>query len=398
VTEPRRPRRLVRRLFTGQMLVILIGAVTLGAVAFLIAPPIFDDHVRRAVGPVSEVVAHHLDAALSETLAIALTLGIVAAALAAAAVSWLLARRIARPVEQLSATADALAAGHLDARAARPTTDDELTDLTDAFNGMATRLEDTEKTRRGLLADLAHELRTPLATIEAYHEGLVDRVIEPDADTWATLQEATGRLQRLVEDLGLVSRAEEGRLPLDLDRIDIGEVAERAVESFAPAAQARDIALEVQASPVLPPVTGDRDRLGQVLTNLLANALEHTPDGGRITITVTPTNREVVVMVSDTGVGIAPEHLPHLFQRFYRADPARRHTAGSGIGLTISRAIVHGHGGELTAHSDGPGRGATLTFRLPVAGTGNGSGPEASSASGSPGPARKSRRGNVGTS
>ena len=359
-------RRLVRRLFVGQLLVILVGAGTLGAVAFLVAPPIFHDHIRRAVGPVSDVVAHHLDRALSETLLLSLTIGILVAAAAATGVSWLLATRIAHPVEELSRTADALAAGRLGERAPHPAAEDELADLTDAFNGMADALERTDATRRRLLADLAHELRTPLATIEAYHEGLADGVVEADADTLATLHDATGRLQRLVEDVSLVSRAEEGQLSYDLRELDLAELVHGSVDAVVPAARDRpEVEVRLPASPVL--INGDRDRLAQVLTNLLNNALQHTPDGGTVTASLTATDDEAVLTITDTGTGIAPEHLEHVFERFFRADPARRHVAGSGIGLTISRAIVHGHGGEITAHSDGTGTGSTFTVRLPAA-------------------------------
>lgn len=359
-------RRLVRRLFVGQLLVILVGAGTLGVVAFLVAPPIFNDHIRRAVGPISDVVAHHLDQALSETLLLSLTIGILAAAAAATGVSWLLATRIAQPVEELSRTADALAAGRLGARAPHPSAEDELADLSDAFNGMADALEHTEATRRRLLADLAHELRTPLATIEAYHEGLVDGVVEADADTLATLQDATGRLQRLVEDLSLVSSAEEGQLSYDLRPIDLAELIRVAVDALAPGARERGLQVETRTPAAPVTVEGDRDRLAQVLANLLKNALEHTPGGRSVTASLTTTDDRAVVTIADTGGGIDPEHLTHVFERFFRADPSRRHVAGSGIGLTISRAIVQGHGGEITAHSDGPEQGSTFTIRLPL--------------------------------
>jgi signal transduction histidine kinase len=356
----------LRRLFVGQLLVILAGAATLGVVAFLVAPPIFHDHVRRAVGPVSDVIAGHLDAALNETLLLALAIGIGAAAAAAGAVSWLLATRIARPVEELSDTADALAAGHLAARATPPVADDELADLTDAFNAMADALEHTEQTRRRLLGDLAHELRTPLATIEAYHEGIADGVIDPDRATIDVLADATSRLRRLVEDVSLVSLAEEGGLPLDRRPLDLRDVATNAVEAAMPAAGAAGISLghHLPALPVT--VDADPDRLAQVLANLLANAIEHTPEGGRIDVIVTGDDHRAEIAVTDTGEGITPEHLPHIFQRFYRADPARRRTRGSGIGLTISRVIVQGHGGDLTAASPGDRGGATFTLELPA--------------------------------
>lgn len=360
-------RRLLRRLFAGQLLVVLAGAVTLGVVAFLVAPPIFHDHVNRAVGPVSDVVAHHLDTALTETLVLALAIGITASAATAAAVSWMLASRIARPVEELSRTAHQLATGRLDARADPPEGDDELADLTVAFNGMADVLEHTEQTRQRLLGDLAHELRTPLATVEAYHEGIADGVVDPDARTLDVLVEATGRLRRLVEDVALVSRAEEGNLALDRQPVDLGQLAATAVDAARPAAVEAGVRLQVDRPGDVLAAEGDRDRLGQVLDNLLTNAIQHTPRGGTVTVAMSRADGEAELTVTDTGAGIEAQHLPHVFQRFYRADPARRHTGGSGIGLTISRAIVSGHGGELTATSDGPGRGATFTVRLPLA-------------------------------
>lgn len=365
MTRPPR-RRLARRLFVGQLLVVVIGVATLGAVAFLVAPPIFHEHVTRAMGPVSDIVAHHLDQALSTTLLLALVIGIVASAGAAAGVSWLLATRIARPVEELFTAAGQLGAGKLNARAAQPAGDDELVDLTVAFNRMAEAIETTEKTRRQLLSDLAHELRTPLATLEAYHEALVDGVVQPTDDTWTTLQDATGRLQRLVEDLAVVSRAEEGDLDLELADLDIRTVIAGTVDAMRPAADAGNVTLRAELPDEGLLVHGDADRLGQVLANVLRNALEHTPPGGTVSVHGRGIDDHVLVDVIDTGTGVAAEHLPHLFDRFYRADPARRHTGGSGIGLTISRAIAHGHGGDLTATSGGPGRGAAFTLRLPA--------------------------------
>lgn len=359
-------RRLARRLFSAQLLVILAGAATLGVVAFLVAPPIFHDHVRRAVGPVSDVVAHHLDSALTETLVLALAIGVAASVAAAAAVSWLLASRIARPVEQLAETADLLAQGRLEARAPRPLVDDELAHLTAAFNGMAHSIETTETTRRRLLADLAHELRTPLATLEAYHEGLADGVVDPDADTAAVLADATSRLRRLVDDVSLVSRAEEGQLELDRRPTDLREVVASAIEAARPALVAPG--LEVRSDPPADRVLADvdPDRIGQIVGNLLRNAVEHTPAGGTVTVRVAREGDVAVIVVSDTGVGIAAEHLEHVFERFYRADPARGRAAGSGIGLTISRAIAVAHGGSLTGHSDGRDRGASFVLTLPA--------------------------------
>lgn len=365
VAHPR-PRRLLRRILLGQLIVIAAGGTTLGAVAYLIAPPIFRDHVRRAVGPVSDIISHHLDEALSETLAIALTVGVTAATIVAVTVAWLLTSRLARPIESLSNTARRLSDGDLQARADVIDGDDELAELTTAFNAMADSLEDSERTRRQLLSDLAHELRTPLATLEAYHEGMRDSIVEADDATMTVLDDATGRLARLIDDLALVSEAEEGRLDLRLDRLDIGRLAAATVEAARPVATGAGVELACTAPSRPAIVEGDSVRLGQALANVLSNAIRHTPSGGRVLVRCVAQPDHVMIMVTDTGSGIASEHLPYIFQRFYRADPSRQRSAGSGIGLTISRAILRQHRGSLTAHSAGHGHGATFTLTLPT--------------------------------
>lgn len=181
------------------------------------------------------------------------------------------------------------------------------------------------------------------------------------------LADATGRLRRLVEDVSLVSRTEEGQLPLDRRHVDLREVVSHALDAARPAADAGGITLQHDLPSTPVGVDADVDRIGQVLANLLSNAIEHTPAGGTITTTVSRELDRAVVEVSDTGTGISPEHLPHVFQRFYRADPARSHTRGSGVGLTISRAIVKQHGGQIGASSAGEGMGATVTIHLPAA-------------------------------
>lgn len=179
------------------------------------------------------------------------------------------------------------------------------------------------------------------------------------------LADATNRLRRLVEDVSLVSQAEEGRLPLDRRHLDLRDLVTNAVDAARPAADTADIILKHDLPEAPVTVDADPDRLSQVLANLLANAVEHTPARGTITVAVTADHHRTVIEVADTGAGISPDHLPHIFHRFYRADPARRRSRGSGIGLTISRAIALEHDGDLTATSDGTGRGATFTLRLP---------------------------------
>jgi two-component system, OmpR family, sensor histidine kinase BaeS len=348
------------------VLVIGVGVLTLAGVALLLGPPIFRHHVHEAVGEVTEDMSLHLDEAFSTTLLLAVAVGVTAAALAALIVSWLLSSRIAQPVEQLSSTAARIAVGHLDARAPLPAVDDELGDLATTFNDMAAALEHTEQRRQRLLRDVAHELRTPLATIEGYLEGLEDGVVDPGPATWETLRDASNRLQRLVDDLALVSRAEEGMLELEAAPIDLAGLVERAARAGATAVTRARLTLRTKVAEDLPPILGDDARLRQVLGNLFDNAIRHTPPGGTVTLRADRADRAVVVEVADTGPGIPVADLPHVFERFYRSDPARSGHAGSGIGLTISRAIVHAHGGELTARNL-EGGGASLTLVLPAA-------------------------------
>lgn len=365
---PRPPRRrLARRLLAANGLVIAAGAVTLTVVALLVSPPLFHRHVGRVLGPVSPAVGRHLDQALSSALLLSLGVGVGAAVLTALGVSWVLSSRLARPIEDLSDTAAHLAGGNLSARAAPPPADDELADLTATFNDMAAALERTEETRHQLLSDLAHELRTPLSTIEGYVEGLTDGVVEPTEKTWATLQDAAGRLRRLVDDIALVSCAEEGQLDLHRRPTEAARLVAAAVEAVQDAYDHAGIALRTDIASGLPPVQVDPDRAHQVLANLLDNARRHTPAGGRVTVRVTAAGSVVVIAVEDTGEGIVPEHLPHVFERFFRGDASRRSGTGSGIGLTIARAIARAHGGDLTAASPGRGQGATLTWQVPAA-------------------------------
>lgn len=364
---PRPPRRrLARRLLAAHGLVIAAGAVTLGVVALLVSPALFHRHIGRALGPVSDAVARHLDQALTTALLLSLGIGVAASVAAALAVSWVLSSRLARPIEDLSATADRLAAGDLAARAPRPYSEDELADLTDAFNGMADSLEHTEDTRRRLLSDLAHELRTPLSTVEGYLEGLADGVVEPDAQAWTTLRDAADRLRRLVDDVALVSRAEEGRLDLDLETTPPDRLVADALAGAGDAFARSGVELVVDVAPDLPPVRVDHHRIHQVLANVLENARRHTPEAGHVSVRARTRDGLVVIEVADTGEGIEPRHLPHVFERFYRGDASRQSGTGSGIGLTIARAIARAHGGNLTAQSPGRGQGSTFVLTLPT--------------------------------
>lgn len=358
--------RLVVRLLAANGLVIAAGSFTLAIVALLISPALFRRHVGPTIGPVTDVAGRHLDQALTTTLLVALGIATAIAAVVAAVVSWVLSRRLARPIEDLSAAADRVAQGDLTARAPRPPVWDELAVLTIAFNDMAAALQHSEDTRRQLLSDLAHELRTPLSTVEGYLEGLVDGVFDPDPETFTTLQQAAGRLRRLVDDVAMVSRAEEGQLDLERRVVEPRQLVESAVAAMQETYARAGVGLGAHVAPGLPNLDVDPERIHQVLANLLDNARHHTPAGGRVKIRVVKGDSDVVITVEDTGEGIPVDQLARVFERFYRGDAARTSGTGTGIGLTIARGIARSHGGTLVADSAGPGRGSVFALRLPA--------------------------------
>ncbi len=364
-------RSLGAKLLLAQMLVVVAGSLTLAVVALAVAPGVFHTHVRMALGTIPSEVARHLDEGLARAMLVALGTGTAVAVVTALVVSLLLARRIADPLGALARAAGQVAAGRYTARVPHPAGSDELAILAAAFNDMAHALTVSEQRRRELLADLAHELRTPLATIDGYLEGVGDGVMPADEQTLQVLQTETARLRRLVDDLNAVSRAEARQLDLHLSRCQPDKLGIAAVQAAQAAYTAKDVTLSARIEPHLPLVAADADRIGEVLANLLANALRHTPPGGHVEVTATTgPGGHVQIAVTDTGEGIPPELLERVFERFYRVDPSRTHTptsGGSGIGLTITRAIVRAHGGHIHAESNGPGRGARFVVTLPAA-------------------------------
>jgi len=219
-----------------------------------------------------------------------------------------------------------------------------------------------------LIGDVSHELRTPLSTLSGYMEGLMAGVIEPSEETWAILYEEAERMRRIVDDLRQLSSAEAGQLDLKMASISPEEIVRAATGRMLPLYSEKGVELKSALSENLPAVSADSDRVVQVLTNLLGNALRHTP-AGRVTVEAGTRDSGVIFRVRDTGDGIPPEHLPHVFERFYRAEKSRsREGGGSGLGLAISRALIETMGGSITVESAGAGKGATFSFTLPVAG------------------------------
>ncbi|MFZ5849904.1 MAG: sensor histidine kinase [Actinomycetota bacterium] len=362
----RRRASLAARIFLALAAVVLVGSLTLVLVTVSVGPGIFQTHLRRAGEPIPPGSLQHLQEAFARATLLSLGVAVAASLLAAGGLSWFVTRRLVRPVAQLAVAAQRIAAGSYDVRVPDPRLGGEFDALVGAFRDMAAALLATEQTRRRLLADLAHELRTPLATAEAYVEGLADGVVPPEPATWATLREQLSRLQRLTEDVGLVSRAQERRLALRRTPVAPRALVDAAVAAAAPRYAAAGVDLAAATDPDLPDVLVDPARIGEVLGILLDNAARHTPRGGRVTVTAHDRDGRVALAVQDTGSGIPAEHLERVFERFYRVQPARdRASGGSGIGLTIARALVEAHGGTLTAASAGPGTGATFTVTLP---------------------------------
>jgi histidine kinase len=245
---------------------------------------------------------------------------------------------------------------------------DELGRLALSFNQMAARLEQTESMRRDLIGNVAHELRTPLASIQGYMEGLIDGVLPAEPATFQQVYREADRLQRLVRDLQELSRVEAGAAELHLVPVPVARLVEATADRLGRQFEEKGVALAVEVPSDLPPVLADEDRIGQVLLNLVGNALQYTPAGGQVRLRAAREGQFVRLVVEDTGAGIPAEHLPHIFERFYRVDKSRsRAGGGSGIGLTIAKHLVEAHGGQMEAASAGPDRGSTFSFTLPLA-------------------------------
>lgn len=358
-----RPGSLTTRLLVSQVAVSVAMATTMIVVAVIAGPPLFEAHMREAGHDSPDVLAHSQEA-FNAAGTLALLIGLLIAATGAIIVSVLTSRRLRRSLDDLAGVASRISQGDYAQRVERADSR-ELASLADSFNTMASRLDSIEASRRRLLTDLAHEIRTPLASMEICVESIEDGAMEPGPEAWHILTGQIERISRLADDLGQVSAAEEGRLNLTLDTADPNQLAREAVMAAEEGYGRKGVALAIEPAVTALAVRVDRTRIAQVLGNLLSNALRHTPAGGQVAVRVFADEAAVSIQVSDTGDGIKAEHLPHLFERFYRADAARdRDSGGTGVGLTISRAIALAHGGRLTAASPGPGKGSRFTLHL----------------------------------
>ncbi|MBK6763174.1 MAG: HAMP domain-containing histidine kinase [Micrococcales bacterium] len=360
-----RPARLGARLFIAQLLVIGITFLALLVTVVLIAPGLFLHHLEMT-GEDSLVVQMHAQQAFEASVGRALLAAAAVAIVAAILLSWFLARRVSRPITALAASAESVAHGNYDVSVPQAGFGTELHTLSRAFQDMAESLASTDEARTQLLSDLSHEIRTPLATLEAHIDGMEDGVVPPSAANFEVMRAEVHRLRRLASDVRLAAQAQEHALDLHLTPVAVRDLMEAACALFQ--ARYRDKGIQLRNTCEHPGhvVTVDPDRMQQVLGNLLDNALRHTAPGGRVEIGCLQRGTVTEITVTDTGEGLAEGDLERIFNRFQRLDDARlSDTAGSGLGLTIARALVQNQRGDLTASSRGPGAGSTFTIRLP---------------------------------
>jgi histidine kinase len=368
--------RLGAKLFIANLAVILIGVIILAITIQVTIPAAFNRHMgMMASGEMmgmgqgqgqgaGRTLFENFRASMFESLIYA----VAASVLAALLVSLFLSRRIVAPVRDLTDASLRLADGHYDERV-QVNGSDEIAQLAARFNQMAAQLEQVESMRRQLIGDVAHELRTPLTSIKGYMEGLVDGVLPSTPETFNQIHHEADRLSRLVDDLQELSRVEAKAYSLDFRSVTVSNLVQTTVKRLSPQATAKRIRLRSSLPADLPHIQADEDRITQVLVNLVANAIQYTPEGGEVTISAARHDDEIYISVKDTGIGIPPEHLANLFTRFYRVDKSRSRNegGGSGIGLTIARHLVEAHGGRIWAESAGEGLGSTFSFSLKIA-------------------------------
>jgi two-component system, OmpR family, sensor histidine kinase BaeS len=364
--EPGPVSMTVRLLFV-QAIVLLIALGVVAATTLLIGPQMYvGELLRQGHGRAARAIFELNDVFRSVSL-LSVTIGGLTAFVVATSVSFLITRQIRRSIDEVGRAANRVAAGEYDVRLSPSQLGAEFDDLTGSFNDMAARLNAVDQTRRQMLADLAHEMRTPLANLKGHLEGIEDGIVILDDRTSAILAGQVNRLEHLAQDMKSLTQAEEGMVHLSPSLQDPAELMVDVVAASQQLARGREVELSA-AMPRVPiaPVAMDRARMEQVLSNLVDNALRHTPDGGQVTVGLADSGGEVVYTVRDTGEGIVPEDLSRIFMRFYRVGEGREaKPGGSGLGLAISKALVQAQGGTLAAASDGPGQGAVFTVRLP---------------------------------
>lgn len=368
------------KVFLSYVLVVLVGAIILITAASLSVPAAFERHMAsmnevmnnaNAMGN-NQQMQSELFSQYTTAVYEAVTYAALAALIAAILASFFISRQVVTPMLHMMSLSQRIAEGEYQERLALPggqqaDQTDELGQLALRFNQMADKLEKTETIRRQLIGDVTHELRTPLTAVKGYLEGLMDGVLPADPETYEQIHSEIDRLQRLVNDLQELSRVEAGAIQLNLAPVPPERLIERIQSTLGRQFEDKNIQLVTDVEPGLPNLFVDKDRIIQVLTNLVGNALQYTPNGGKVSISVRREKSEILFAVKDTGIGISTEQLTFIFNRFYRTDKSRnRASGGSGIGLTIAKALVQAHQGKIWAESNGEGKGSTFSFLIPL--------------------------------
>ncbi|MBV6391170.1 MAG: Adaptive-response sensory-kinase SasA [Anaerolineales bacterium] len=366
-------RHLGARLLLSYLVIIVVGVLVLVIASQFILPTSFNRHMNgmmdggmgMGMGMNNSMGQLYVDfrASFNEALMYAT----LAAMLAAFILSLFFSRSVIAPIQSMSLATQRIADGRYDERV-QVQGNDELAQLAVYFNQMAEKLNEVETMRRRLIGDVSHELRTPLTAIKGSMEGLMDGILPASEETYQQVHAEAERLNRLVNDLQELSRVEARAYQLEVRPVDVSTLVRTVTRRLSPHAESKRILPDFELTPNLPLVLADEDRAVQVLTNLTGNALQYTSEGGRVTISAKRINHEIQFSIRDTGIGIPPEHLSHIFDRFYRVDKSRSRQAGggSGIGLTIARALVEAHGGRIWVESAGEGQGSLFAFTLPI--------------------------------
>jgi histidine kinase len=368
------------KVFLSYLLVVFIGGVVLITAASLSVPAAFERHlvsmneimISGNIAGNNEQMVSDLFSQYNKAVLEAVTYAALAALVGAVLASFLISRQVVTPTLRMMSLSKRIAEGEYEERLLLPDGQqagqiDELGRLALSFNQMADKLEKTETMRRELIGDITHELRTPLTAVKGYLEGMMDGVFPADPETYQQIHSEIDRLQRLVNDLQELSRVEAGAFQLMLTPVSPASLIERIQNTLGRQFEEKNIQFEIDIEPNLPDINVDKDRIIQVLTNLVGNALQYTPSGGKVTLLVRREPSDLLFSVTDSGIGISADQITLIFNRFYRIDKSRTRTSGgSGIGLTIARALVNAHQGKIWAESMGEGKGSTFSFLIPL--------------------------------
>ena len=371
--------RLGIKLFISYVIVVLVGMLIMVTVVRVNIPGAYQRHIAVLTDLIktqSLVSTGKLEQSLFENFSAGVTdavlISLVVALIVAVIVALFISHQVVAPVQAMMEASQRIADGHYEERVevsddvARDELD-ELAQLALSFNQMAARLEQTETMRRQLIGDVAHELRTPLTAIMGSMEGLIDGVLAPETDTYIQIHHEAERMQRLVADLQELSRVEAGAFTLNRQLVSLSTIMDTLVSRIDRQYEEKGVQLETHLTPDLPVIWVDEDRFGQILINLVGNALQYTPSGGKVLLSAERQDKDILISVKDTGIGISPEDLDLIFTRFYRVEKSRsRSMGGSGIGLTIARHLVEAHGGRLWAESAGIGQGSIFYITIPT--------------------------------